>query len=465
MTRSESGDTRRVMRLGLGARGFVLVGIALASACAKEDNAGLGFVDGGVGGSTPAGGTGNGGGSGGKVTGGAGGASATGGGGVPGGGGAPGGGGGGVPGGAGGTSGGGSGGVAGATCQGYCGDTDATPAGCYCDTDCFSYGDCCPDYASVCGGGGGGAGGGGAGGSGGGTGSGSCVGYCGTQAPAGCYCDTSCVGFNDCCSDYFSACGGGGGGAGGAGGFGGTSGFGGTGGFGGATGGSGGTSGTTGCTSAEQCSSPATMICNPKTLTCQAGQCTATQACASSSDICLGQVTSPTVGACYPSCTPYLSTTGCSASQECVNVYLDGSKGACYAQGTTADGQTCVESDVSTSCVAGSVCVRDQSLWVCRKQCSFFSASPTCPTSQRCVLGGVCIAETGDAAAVGQPCASGSAAGDLCGNDGKAWRGTCQTVGTTLSCAKICRTSVTADCTGGKTCSPFQSDNSAGACM
>lgn len=35
---------------------------------------------------------------------------------------------------------------------------------------------------------------------------GSCVGSCGTQSAAGCYCDPACVQQNDCCSDYAKTC-------------------------------------------------------------------------------------------------------------------------------------------------------------------------------------------------------------------------------------------------------------------
>ena len=36
-----------------------------------------------------------------------------------------------------------------ASCQGYCGGQ--SPSGCYCDQDCWDYGDCCPDVCEVCG--------------------------------------------------------------------------------------------------------------------------------------------------------------------------------------------------------------------------------------------------------------------------------------------------------------------------
>lgn len=103
------------------------------------------------------------------------------------------------------------------TCDGYCGGKSA--GNCYCDSACEKYGDCCPDYKEFC--------------------KkpectkdeeciaicvlpckakcvdGQCVvevektckGYCGKQAPAGCYCDSICENYDDCCPDYNEACG------------------------------------------------------------------------------------------------------------------------------------------------------------------------------------------------------------------------------------------------------------------
>ncbi|MBX3130239.1 MAG: hypothetical protein KF718_26210 [Polyangiaceae bacterium] len=98
--------------------------------------------------------------------------------------------------------------AAGASCAGLCGAQ--APQGCYCDADCAGYGDCCADYASVCGGGGSppseptpppqtpppGSGA-------------SCVGFCGSSSPVpggSCYCDDSCETFGDCCADFVNAC-------------------------------------------------------------------------------------------------------------------------------------------------------------------------------------------------------------------------------------------------------------------
>lgn len=96
----------------------------------------------------------------------------------------------------------------GGSCSGACGSPNPAPGSdpaCYCDAQCQSYGDCCGDYTSTCGGG-----------------SqppppppassgGSCVGVCGSPSPApgsdpACYCDASCTGYGDCCADYASAC-------------------------------------------------------------------------------------------------------------------------------------------------------------------------------------------------------------------------------------------------------------------
>jgi hypothetical protein len=71
-------------------------------------------------------------------------------------------------------------------CVGYCGGQ--APAGCYCDDLCTKYGDCCADYEQVCGG------------------TASCAGYCGGQAPTGCYCDDLCTKYGDCCADYIPEC-------------------------------------------------------------------------------------------------------------------------------------------------------------------------------------------------------------------------------------------------------------------
>ncbi|HMR75370.1 MAG TPA: SpoIID/LytB domain-containing protein [Polyangiaceae bacterium] len=95
------------------------------------------------------------------------------------------------------------------SCQGQCGSSQPVPASepaCYCDTLCTDNGDCCGDYQNLCGGGspptppnpspnppasGG-----------------SCVGACNSPdaTSAGCYCDSACLNFGDCCADFTAVC-------------------------------------------------------------------------------------------------------------------------------------------------------------------------------------------------------------------------------------------------------------------
>ena len=78
------------------------------------------------------------------------------------------------------------------TCQGHCGGQGV--GGCYCDSACHDFGDCCPDKcdfcpAPQC------------------PGQGGCQGHCGGQSPDGCYCDANCKQYGDCCPDYDGRCG------------------------------------------------------------------------------------------------------------------------------------------------------------------------------------------------------------------------------------------------------------------
>lgn len=74
-----------------------------------------------------------------------------------------------------------------ASCEGHCGG--GSPSGCFCDSSCWAFGDCCDDYVTVC------------------EPSAECRGYyCGTWAPAGCWCDAGCTAKGDCCPDYDATC-------------------------------------------------------------------------------------------------------------------------------------------------------------------------------------------------------------------------------------------------------------------
>lgn len=78
-----------------------------------------------------------------------------------------------------------------ASCEGFCGGQ--APDGCWCDQACVANGDCCEDACEACD-------------------IGcppdpdSCEGHCDDQAPGGCYCDDACQDFGDCCEDVCDAC-------------------------------------------------------------------------------------------------------------------------------------------------------------------------------------------------------------------------------------------------------------------
>ena len=74
--------------------------------------------------------------------------------------------------------------IAGCGTTAYCGNgvCDAGETVLTCPTDCIFGGSCGANPAQTC------------------------NGYCGYQAPSGCYCDAACVNNNDCCPDK-AACG------------------------------------------------------------------------------------------------------------------------------------------------------------------------------------------------------------------------------------------------------------------
>lgn len=74
------------------------------------------------------------------------------------------------------------------SCQDHCGNQ--APGGCWCDESCVGYGDCCDDACDLCGQ----------------CPVPQCEGYCGVQSPDGCWCDELCDGFGDCCGDVCLYC-------------------------------------------------------------------------------------------------------------------------------------------------------------------------------------------------------------------------------------------------------------------
>jgi hypothetical protein len=76
------------------------------------------------------------------------------------------------------------------TCQGFCGGQSS--GGCFCDTACCLFGDCCEDVSCFCP----------VGCANGAT----CQGSCGGQSADGCFCDDACFGFSDCCPGTCEFC-------------------------------------------------------------------------------------------------------------------------------------------------------------------------------------------------------------------------------------------------------------------
>lgn len=77
------------------------------------------------------------------------------------------------------------------SCVGFCGGQSSD--GCWCDSSCSDFGDCCGDFEPVC------------------VNPpppepGSCVGFCGGQSSDGCWCNDQCAQFGDCCDDFDSVC-------------------------------------------------------------------------------------------------------------------------------------------------------------------------------------------------------------------------------------------------------------------
>jgi hypothetical protein len=85
------------------------------------------------------------------------------------------------------------------SCAVSCGSSSVVPGsspGCYCDSNCSAYGDCCPDIA-ICDQPA--------------AATASCAGHCGSSEPVpdsspNCYCDDLCVQSGDCCPDVATEC-------------------------------------------------------------------------------------------------------------------------------------------------------------------------------------------------------------------------------------------------------------------
>jgi hypothetical protein len=224
--------------------------------------------------------------------------------------------------------------------------------------------------------------------------------------------------------------------------------------------------GTT-CNDIQACSDKQTMVCSPTSQTCVVGECGEGKACPSAEAICVGQISSPTIGACYSSCEAYTGT-ACGSGKECVPLGLDGGKGVCFGQGSAKDGESCASSktSLSTGCAAGLRCVNEGMTSVCHQQCNLFATEPGCKGQQRCTLGGHCSSDpTGHLSPLGTVCPPTATSGDRCGNDGKAWRGLCidddQSPATAMLCMSLCRLN-SDDCYSWEQCVNIYQDASIG---
>jgi hypothetical protein len=227
----------------------------------------------------------------------------------------------------------------------------------------------------------------------------------------------------------------------------------------------------TSCQQAEQCGDTTVNVCDPKTATCKPSNCDANTACATATDFCGAQVANATVGACYSACTP-LGTNTCGATGQCVTYDFSMTQGVCYRLGTGAANAACnpasAATDISTGCVANYVCMTEGGTDICRQNCNFWSANPTCTgTGTRCAIGGTCYGVAGDAAAINVACTS--PGGTECGLQGNAWRGMCADMtfdGGSGVCRKYCRIGGT-DCAGltGLTCQAVFTATDAGLCL
>lgn len=277
----------------------------------------------------------------------------------------------------------------------------------------------------------------------------SCVGFCGGQSDAGCYCDELCKQYNDCCEDYDQAClcvpscagkkcG---------------------------DNGCGGSCGTcaagTACNAAGQCESVCKPDCAGKTCgdngcggscgtcgggsTCTNGQCVANcvpacsgkacgaDGCGGSCGTCAQGTSCNNAGQCVANCAP-----SCSGKQ-CGN---DGCGGSC---GSCSNGQSCIDGQCVAECApqcAGKECGDDG----CGGSCG------TCSGGEVCTAG-TCSADCGP-----------SCEGKQCGDDGCGGScGTCEN-GQTCTAAFQCESSACVPACGDAECGADGCGGSCGSC-
>jgi len=220
------------------------------------------------------------------------------------------------------------------------------------------------------------------------------------------------------------------------------------------------------CEKAEDCGNTARQICSPKTNTCTPFECLMTYDVVCPPDeLCMVQVPSETsIGACYKTCTPSASGE-CAAGSECIAIDPVQKYGVCRPVGEGKLGETCAESDVSTSCEVGSICAGVSP--ECQKTCSYLTKDPGCPEGTVCNLSNICLPpESGDPAPIGGDCQFSWVPFRGCGADGDAFRGLCFSLypeDPVEQCHRLCRMA-DADCPAGEYCAGIFSNMDVGTC-
>ncbi len=212
------------------------------------------------------------------------------------------------------------------------------------------------------------------------------------------------------------------------------------------------------CTLGSQCQD--TWVCDPVMRRCVPEECKDDSNSCGTDQTCVLQYHETTSGACYTACLPFVAG-ACPAADVCIPVTSDGSEGACFPTGTIALGDPCVVSDVQSNCVQGTQCIDTTvSGWKCTSLCDYWGSSLYCTGSDLCGPMYSCLdPATGDSAAIGSPCSAGAELLQVCGSDGRRFKGACvKQQGAALQCFQACRTDtspINADCPSGQVCSNY----------
>jgi hypothetical protein len=217
------------------------------------------------------------------------------------------------------------------------------------------------------------------------------------------------------------------------------------------------------CLSASDCGDVSTKVCDPVTQQCALQECgTGGQACADPHKTCLVQSMGETIGACYPTCTPF-TLQSCPTGQDCITFRYDRSNAVCLAQGSSAANANCTPNEVSTSCAPNHLCVPDASANVCRELCDFFASTSTCSTmGQHCTVGDICTSRAFDPAMIATVCNMPD--GTPCALEGGAFRGVCTAGNTGVMCRRWCHLAQPMECDAGKACHDVFLTGTLGVC-